>query len=66
VANGPNEAPNNQCDTDADGYGNACDPDVNNDGAVGTPDYGPVTANFGGSPGSSDLDCAGTIPCPEP
>ncbi|HEY5656781.1 MAG TPA: hypothetical protein VIY27_03240, partial [Myxococcota bacterium] len=53
-----------QCDTDGDGYGNACDPDISNDGIVGGPDYGPVTANFGGVPGPSGLSCAGTIPCP--
>jgi hypothetical protein len=53
-----------QCDTDADGYGNACDPDVNNDGGVGTPDYAHVGANIGGAPGPSGLSCAGTIPCP--
>jgi hypothetical protein len=52
-----------QCDTDQDGYGNACDPDVNNDGAVGNPDYAPITSNFAGAPGPSGLPCAGTIPC---
>jgi hypothetical protein len=54
-----------QCDTDLDGYGNACDADINNDGIVGGPDYGPVTANFTGVPGPSGLWCAGTqVPCP--
>ena len=37
-----------QCDTDQDGYGNACDPDTNNDGIIGGPDYGIITWCFGG------------------
>jgi len=53
-----------QCDTDQDGYGNACDPDVNNDGVIGGPDFSPISGNFGGAPGTSGLSCAGTIPCP--
>lgn len=37
--NGPNEL-SNQVDTDMDGYGNACDPDYNQDGLVTTGDTG--------------------------
>jgi hypothetical protein len=63
VKNGAvNEPPGHiaaQCDTDADGYGNACDPDVSNDGIIGGPDYGPITANFTG-PGHPSLCTDGT------
>lgn len=37
--NGPNEL-SNQVDTDLDGYGNACDPDFNQDGLVTTGETG--------------------------
>jgi hypothetical protein len=57
-----------QCDTDQDGYGNACDPDVNNDGGVGTPDYAPIGANIGqptsAYPGA-DVNCDGGIGTPD-
>ena len=36
-----------QRDTDGDGFGNACDPDYNNDGAVGIPDFNAFRARFG-------------------
>ncbi|HEY5657832.1 MAG TPA: thrombospondin type 3 repeat-containing protein [Myxococcota bacterium] len=57
-----------QCDTDADGYGNACDPDVSNDGVVGGPDYGPITASFGGAghpSNSADVNCDGLVGGPD-
>jgi hypothetical protein len=38
--NGAANAPNNQCDTDGDGYGNTCDADTNQDNIVGIPDFG--------------------------
>jgi hypothetical protein len=67
LANGANE-PNPQCDTDSDGYGNACDADVNNDSIVGTPDYAPIGANIGSPtaafPGA-DVNCDGTIGTPD-
>ena len=57
-----------QCDTDQDGYGNACDADVNNDGGVGNPDYLPITNNFGqptaAYPGA-DVNCDGGIGNPD-
>jgi hypothetical protein len=57
-----------QCDTDQDGYGNACDPDVNNDGIVGGPDYGAPTFYFG-SPGHpwnpADVNCDGVVGGPD-
>lgn len=64
VKNGLPQAPNVQCDTDRDGYGNACDADVNNDFGVGIPDFGTFTAEFGHAVGQSGLACAGMTPCP--
>jgi len=47
-----------QCDTNTDGYGNLCDTDINNDGAVGNPDFNTFRANFGQAvpPGNADTD----------
>jgi hypothetical protein len=53
-----------QCDTDQDGYGNACDPDTNNDGAVGGPDFGTFIAEYGG-PGLADMNCDGVVGGPD-
>ncbi|MBW2421610.1 MAG: trypsin-like peptidase domain-containing protein [Deltaproteobacteria bacterium] len=60
----------NQIDSNQDGYGNLCDPDVNNDGAVGIPDFNIFRSLFGqqcGSPSYDpdvdlDSDCAIGIP----
>jgi hypothetical protein len=66
----PNGAlqPNPQCDTDTDGYGNACDCDVNGDGVCGNPDYAPIGASFG-QPASAnpaaDVNCDGVIGNPD-
>jgi hypothetical protein len=57
-----------QCDTDQDGYGNVCDPDINNDGVIGGPDYGPITASFGqaGHPTNpADVNCDGVVGGPD-
>jgi hypothetical protein len=46
-----------QLDTDADGYGNACDADLNNDGVVGLGDVNRIAGSFGcivGAPGCAD------------
>ena len=42
-----------QLDSDADGYGNACDADFNNDGVVGIPDFALLSAQFGSTTGGS-------------
>jgi subtilisin family serine protease len=47
-----------QRDTDRDGFGNACDADYDNNGAVGTSDFGAIVPVFGtqlGDPGYSPL-----------
>ena len=53
-ANGPAQAPNNQVDTNNDGYGNACDPDFTDDNIVGGPDLTTFRNNFGAA--NPDLD----------
>ena len=54
------DTPNpSQADTNSDGYGNACDPDYNNDDVVGIPDFNVFRASFGtglGDPGYNP-DC---------
>ncbi|MHA7838285.1 MAG: hypothetical protein ACX98W_12595 [bacterium] len=59
--NGPNEAPNNQVDTDIDGYGNRCDADFNNSGGnVDLSDFGLFLADVGNPTTSQfDLDADG-------
>jgi hypothetical protein len=56
-----------QCDTDGDGFGNACDGDLDNDGAVTDVDrdlfntaFGLGTLADGADPGA-DSDCDGTV-----
>ena len=50
-----------QEDGDADGYGNACDTDVNNDGATGLDDVGLIfdQAVIGGTDPAFDFNCDG-------
>ena len=45
LSNGPNDL-NNQVDTDTDGYGNACDADVNNDCVINFQDVSTVGGLF--------------------
>ncbi len=61
IPNGPAQ-PHPQCDTDQDGYGNVCDPDVNNDGVVNVADYVDIDNNiFGTTPPGADTNCDGVI-----
>jgi glycerophosphoryl diester phosphodiesterase len=45
-----------QCDTNQDGYGNACDADYNNDGLVGIADFGWFRNHHHRSVGDPDFD----------
>ena len=45
-----------QLDTNADGYGNLCDADVNNDGVVGIPDFTAFAPQFGLKVDDPDFD----------
>jgi hypothetical protein len=55
-----------QCDTDSDGYGNACDGDVDNSGIIGLPDYPAIDNNIGGTtPPGADTNCDGVIGLPD-
>jgi hypothetical protein len=52
-----------QLDTDHDGYGNACDPDFNNDGVVDQSDYDALQSKIGVTPVNPlyDLDGNGAV-----
>jgi len=52
-------APPFDCDTDQDGYGNACDPDTNNDHFVGGGDAAAFNNGYGsmGVPSVADINC---------
>ena len=50
-----------QQDTDADGYGNACDADFNNDCAINSVDLGALGAAFFSSDPLTDLNSDGTV-----
>jgi len=66
------ETPNpGQCDTDLDGYGNACDADYNDDLTVGISDFSWYRDHFELIPGDPDFDpdldsnCDGVIGVPD-
>ncbi|MFK7888117.1 MAG: thrombospondin type 3 repeat-containing protein [Gammaproteobacteria bacterium] len=50
-----------QRDTDADGYGNRCDPDLNNDGIVNVIDLGLLRAEFFTANENADLNGDGVV-----
>lgn len=51
----------NQRDTNADGFGNRCDPDLNNDGAVNAVDLGLMRLQFFTSDPDADLNGDGAV-----
>lgn len=58
------EVPNAmQIDSNGDGCGNQCDPDLNNDGFVGLPDYAGLIVLLGQTvpPADPDVDLTGTV-----
>jgi hypothetical protein len=59
VANGPlapDAAGNSQLDTDGDGYGNICDPDLDGDSSVTILDLGLFKAAYGKAPGDPNYN----------
>ena len=50
-----------QVDADSDGYGNICDADLNNDGAVGGDDMGIALVNLGSTNAVVDLNSDGAV-----
>lgn len=58
----PNPA---QQDTDGDGYGNACDADLNNDGQVEFADLALLRGALGSTGSPADLDASGTVNFPD-
>lgn len=59
-----NAAPDD-CDSDVDGYGNACDCDYNNDYVCGGPDFGTFSAAFGPGASPADQTCDGIVGGPD-
>ncbi len=58
----PNSA---QRDTDSDGYGNMCDPDLNNDGSVQILDLAYMRSVYGITDADADLDGSGIVDQPD-
>ena len=55
IPNGFSEL-SNQADTDQDGFGNRCDPDVNNDGLIAGKDYSIFISSIGDLDPLTDFD----------
>jgi hypothetical protein len=58
-----------QCDSNMDGYGNRCDADLNNDGAIGSPDFNLFKQEYllavpPGDP-DADLNCDNAVGSPD-
>ena len=60
VPNGPGQN-GGQRDTDGDGFGNACDPDLNEDGVVNARDLAQLKALFFKHDANADLDGDGVV-----
>lgn len=68
VANGPavpDAGGDVQRDADQDGFGNACDPDLDGNGVVDFLDLALLRAAFGGEDPVSDLDGSGAVDAPD-
>jgi hypothetical protein len=64
VPNGPaipDAGGNSQMDSNGDGFGNACDADLNNDGVTNGLDVGPFVAEFGTAGPHADLNGDGVV-----
>jgi len=59
VANGP--AGQDQLDADADGFGNICDGDLDQDGVVAGTDFGLFVGLFGSAGTAADFDGDGVV-----
>ncbi|HIF94832.1 MAG: thrombospondin type 3 repeat-containing protein [Myxococcales bacterium] len=59
VANGP--AGQDQLDADADGFGNICDGDLDQDGVVAGSDFAAFVALFGAAGSAADFDGDGVV-----
>jgi hypothetical protein len=57
----PDAGGNVQLDSNGDGYGNACDADLNDDGVVNGLDVGPFTAEFGTAGPDADFNGDGVV-----
>jgi hypothetical protein len=51
----------NQIDSDGDGFGDACDADLDNDNVVAGSDFGILVGVFGTGDAVADLDCDGVV-----
>ncbi len=59
--NGPNQGGLDQLDANLDGYGNRCDADFNNDGAINGGDWGALTCCFSSPNRTVDLTGDGIV-----